>query len=205
MLRIIRLVLMTFVFLGIAVGIVYYQIQKPPVTKDGIDEPMDLGGPFDLVDQNGRPCRSESFKGKYMIVYFGYSYCPDACPLALQNITKALKSLKRDRDQIVPVFITMDPERDTVEQLKTYSESYDENIYFLTGYRAAIDSVAKAYKTYAKKIENADTTDYLVDHSTLIYLVDREGKLISYFLHTIEPEKLSDVLVQTLAKDHKAT
>ncbi len=203
MFKILRLSLMTLFFLGIAGVIVYYQIEKLPVVHNAVDEMDVVGGPFDLIDQDGKPCKSGDFKGKYLIVYFGYSHCPDACPRALRTITEALTSLKRDRDQVAAVFITMDPSRDTVQELKTYSENYNENMFFLTGDKKAIDAVAKAYKTYAKKVNSGETTEYLIDHSTLIYLLDREGKQIAYFMHTVEPEKLSNALLTALNQEHK--
>lgn len=201
---------LTIAFLGIAFFIIYTQLQRYPAHSDThsqsmIDSPIDnveIGGPFSLTDHHGKPCTSDQFKGQYMLVYFGYSYCPDACPLALQNITKALHLLKRDRDQVKTIFITLDPERDTVEQLNLYSSNYDPNFYFVTGKQEDIDKVASAYKTFAKKMEDSSTTEYLVDHSTLIYFMDREGKLAAYFPHSTDPETLSRTLRDTMKKEH---
>ena len=83
-----------------------------------------IGGDFDLLDQFGRPHSTREFRGKYMLVYFGYSYCPDICPLGLQNITEGINLLKRDREEVVPIFVTVDPERDTVDQLKQYATHF---------------------------------------------------------------------------------
>lgn len=200
-------------FLGVALFIIYTQLQRYPAQSDihshsMIDSPVDnvdIGGPFSLIDQHGKRCTSEQFKGKYMIVYFGYSYCPDACPLALQNITKALHILQKDRDQVHTIFITLDPARDTVEQLKLYSDNYDPNFYFLTGKETDIDKVASDYKTFAKKMETSTTTEYLVDHSTLIYFMDREGKLAAYFPHSTDPEAMARTLRNTMQKEHIKT
>lgn len=189
-------------FLIIAGGIIYYNVHTPPATTlklDDLDSMDDIGGPFTLTDQFGKTRKNTDFLKKYMIVYFGYSYCPDMCPLALQNITKALESLKRDRDQFQVLFITLDPARDTVEQLRVYSENYDPNFLFLTGSKDAIDRVSQAYKAYAKEMPATETTEYLLDHSTLIYIMNRQGKIVGYFPHTVEGEKLGIMLNQLLS------
>lgn len=200
--RFFRLGFFTLFFLAIAAGIIYYQIETPPATTLAPEDPdpmSEVGGPFALYDQFGKIRKNTEFLGKYMIVYFGYSYCPDMCPLALQNITKALGVVERERDQFQVLFITLDPARDSVEQLKLYSENYDPNFLFLTGKQAEIDAVAKAYKAYAKQMPNTETTDYLIDHSTLIYIMNRSGKIVGYFPHNIDGEKLGLMLNKLLA------
>jgi len=190
-------------FLCLAGVIVYFQLQRPPITKDAVDEQIPIGGPFALMDQDGNVRKSDDFKGKYMLVYFGYTYCPDICPMALQNISSGLKDLRRDRDQIVPIFITVDPTRDQREHLKLYSSNFDKNILFLSGDKEAITKAMQGYRVYANKAANSQTTDYLMDHSTLIYLMDRQGKFLMHFPHTIDPEELSRTLTQVLAKEKK--
>lgn len=200
--RAIRLGIMTLGFLGCAAWIIYYQFRNSLHIRDTMDPLDGIGGPFDLIDQDGKQCKSDDFKGKYLLVYFGYSYCPDVCPMALQHISEGLKGIKKDRDQIVPIFITLDPERDSISQLKIYSENYDPNIRFLTGPKEEIKKNVDTYKAYSKKINSPQTTEYLVDHSTLIYLLDRKGKIITFFPHTIAPSKLTDLLTRVLAKEY---
>ena len=203
MLRLFRLGALTLFFLTIAVGIVYFQLQTPPVTKDAVDEQIPIGGPFQLLDQDGTVRKNEDFKGKYMLVYFGYTYCPDICPMALQSISSALGKLKRDRDQIIPIFITVDPSRDTRESLKLYSGNFDKNILFLSGDSSATEQAMKGYRVFAAKSKNAQTTDYLMDHSTLIYLMDRQGKFLMHFPHTVDSDELADTLTKVLAQEKK--
>lgn len=200
--HLIRRGLLTLFFIACAIGVVYFQYNHTTFSDQKVDKLPDIGGPFSLVDQNGKARHNTDFKGKYMLVYFGYSYCPDICPMGLQNITSALKQVKGDRDQIVPIFITVDPERDTVNLLKDYSANYDPNILFLTGPRLEIDNLMKSYKVYAAKSKSEATTEYLMDHSTLIYLMDREGKFIDHFPHTVDPQKLAEALNRKLAEDH---
>ncbi len=178
--------------------------EKPMVIEKSGYGHAEIGGPFSLIDKHGKIRTNTEFKGKYMLVYFGYSYCPDVCPLGLFNITQALKMMQRDRDQIVPIFITVDPKRDTQEQLKLYAQNFDPNFVMLTGPEKDVRSAMKYYKAYAAKREEGDMDDYLVDHSTLIYLMDRDGYFIQSFPHVIDPELLSKGLVSMLSKEIKA-
>lgn len=200
---VIRRGLLTLIFVVLAAFIVYYQYTHGTFSDQSADKLPDIGGRFALVDQNDKPRKSEDFSGKYMLVYFGYSYCPDICPMGLQNISAALKQIKADRDQVAVLFITIDPERDTVDLLKDYSANFDPNILYLTGSVEAIEKAKKAYKVYAAKSQNSKTTEYLMDHSTLIYLMDRSGKLIDHFPHTVDPQTLADNLNRRLAEDRQ--
>lgn len=203
MLSWVRRGLLTLMFLSIVVGIVYYQLQHTTYADQEKDTLPDIGGAFTLTDQTGKARTNEEFKGKYMLVYFGYSYCPDICPMGLSNMSQGLKLIKSDRDKIVTLFITVDPERDDVELLKNYSQNYDPNILFLTGSKENIEQVKKAYKVFAEKTKSDQTTDYLMDHSTLIYLMDKDGKFIDHFPHTVPPQILAEKLTRLLAKEHK--
>ena len=193
--------LLTLLFMSISLGIVYYQLQNTTYADQEKDKLPDIGGPFRLVDQDGKQRADEEFRGKYMLVYFGYSYCPDVCPMGLRHMSEALKMVQSDRDKIVTLFITVDPERDDVELLKNYSQNYDPNILFLTGDKESIESVKKHYKVFAAKGKSDQTTDYLMDHSTLIYLMDKDGKFIDHFPHTVSPQVLAERLTRLLAKE----
>ena len=139
-----------------------------------------------------------------MLVYFGYSVCPDICPLGLQNMSNALKILGKDLDEVVPVFITIDPERDTTEILNIYASNFHPKMKMLTGSQQEIAAILKMYKVYAVKVKPDGTMgDYLMDHSTLIYLIDRKGHFIQSFPHTIFPEALAKALVKLLAQDKR--
>lgn len=162
-----------------------------------------IGGPFELTNQHGQTVKSTDFTGRYMLIYFGYAFCPDICPLGLQNITNAIELLKRDRSEIVPIFITVDPTRDTVESLKLYASNFHSNFVMLTGSVNAIDDVKKLYKVFAERVDTEKATDYLMDHTTMIYLMDREGKFMQFFPHSTPPKDLARGIEQALLKEQK--
>lgn len=187
--------------------LIYYQIQQQSNVRlqdrpgEGIPQ---IGGEFSLNDQQGNLRTASEFKGKYQLIYFGYSFCPDICPLGLQNMSGALKLLGRDIDDVVPIFITIDPERDTVENLKIYATNFHSKFLMLTGTQEQINSVLKSYKVYVAKAKPDGTmADYLMDHSTLIYLMDRQGHFLKSFQHTVSPEELAKSLATLLANKKK--
>lgn len=139
-----------------------------------------IGGPFALVDQDGKPRTDADFRGRLMLVYFGYTFCPDVCPLALATISAAVDALGDKGDAVVPVFITVDPERDTVAKLKAYAARFHPRLVALTGSPEAIARAAKAYHVYYAKHEEKDEP-YLMDHSSIIYLMGRDGKYLAHF------------------------
>jgi protein SCO1/2 len=135
-----------------------------------------IGGPFTLVDQNGRHVTDPDFRGKLMLIYFGYTSCPDVCPTALFTIGEAINHLSPDeRKQVTPIFITIDPERDTQKVLADYVTSFSSDLVGLTGSTDAVQAVEREYHVYAKKHPETDGS-YSVDHSSIIYLIDRAGK-----------------------------
>lgn len=174
------------VALGVIAALAYYMNTTPKnYVQDTPTHLPDLGGPFRLTDQFGSIRTNQEFRGKYMLIYFGYSFCPDICPLGLQNISAALGELKNSVDQIVPIFITIDPERDDVESLRLYAQNWHSSFVMLTGMPQQLDPVLKAFKVYAQKMTPEGTqADYVMDHSALVYLMDRQGKFIAFFPHT---------------------
>lgn len=187
--------------LGVLGGFTYYfKVAPKSYVSTGTAKALpNLGGPFQLTDQFGKTRTNEDFKGKFMLLYFGYTFCPDVCPLGLQNITEGLNQLGRDIDQIVPIFVTIDPERDTVENLKIYASNWHTSFVMLTGTKEQLNPVLKSYKVYAVKAKPDGTmADYLMDHSALVYLVDREGKFVDYFPHTTEPDKIAKIIQKHL-------
>ena len=152
-----------------------------------------IGGPFQLVDQNGKTVTDADLKGKWSLIYFGYTHCPDACPTALNDISIALSELGPKRDAVRPVFITVDPERDTPETLKAYVTSFDAPILALTGTADQVATAAKGYRVYyAKHPEAGD--DYSMDHSSVLYVMDPEGRFTASFTHESAPEQISERL-----------
>ena len=157
-----------------------------------------IGGPFRLIDQNGQTVTDADLKGKWSLVYFGYTHCPDACPTALNDISIALDDLGPKRDAVRAVFITVDPERDTAEALKSYVTSFDAPILALTGSPEAIAQAAKGYRVYYAKHPEAGG-DYSMDHSSVIYVMDPEGRFTATFTPESSPEDIAARLKKLLA------
>lgn len=142
-----------------------------------------IGGAFELVDGNGKVLKDTDFKGKAMLIYFGYTFCPDICPMALSHMTEAMNALGGSRI-VQPVFVTVDPERDTPEALKSYGQLFHKDFIMLTGTREQVDQAKKAYRVYAAKAsDKPDDNDYIVDHSSLIYLMGKDGQYCGHFNH----------------------
>mgnify|MGYP001266676641 FL=1 len=138
-----------------------------------------VGGSFELVDQDRNNITNNSFPNKFKIIYFGFTFCPDVCPMGLTTISEALDSLGTKAKHIQPIFITLDPLRDTAEVLKSYKENFHESIIFLTGSEEQIRSVAKLYKVYFRKTN--DDNDYLIDHSAITFIMAPSGGYLKHF------------------------
>jgi protein SCO1/2 len=143
----------------------------------------DIGGPFTLTDTSGKRVSDRDFRGRYMLIYFGYSYCPDVCPTELQAMGRALDLAGPAGDRIVPVFITVDPARDKGKDLADYVRAFHPRMIGLTGAREDIDAVTKAYRVYYKlgAPSKPGAMDYLVDHTSFVYLIGPDGKLAALF------------------------
>jgi protein SCO1 len=139
-----------------------------------------IGGPFTLIDQNGQTVTDQDMKGRPFLVFFGFTHCPDVCPTTLFDISEIFRKLGPDADRAAALFITVDPERDTPQAIKTYLSSFDPHLRGLTGNEAAIDGVIKAYRAYSKKVPNPDG-GYTMDHTGLVYLMDKEGRFVAPF------------------------
>ena len=142
--------------------------------------PSAVGGSFTLTDQNGRAVTDADFKGKPFLVFFGFTHCPDVCPTALFEMSETMRRLGADAEKMNALFISVDPERDTSEKLKDYLQSFHPRISALTGTQAEIDAVTKAYKAYAKRVP-LDGGGYTMDHSAIVYLMDRDGRFVAPF------------------------
>jgi protein SCO1/2 len=148
-----------------------------------------VGGPYRLTDQDGRPRGSADFHGKYVLIYFGYSFCPDVCPATLGVIADALDKMGADGNRIVPVFITIDPERDTPKVLKQYLAAFGPNFVGLTGSPAEIAAVEKEYRVYARKAP-LPGEKYGMDHSSVLYLMGPNGELVSFYDEAVTQDQL---------------
>ena len=152
--------------------------------------PVPIGGAFSLQDGNGRVVTDRQFRGRWMLVYFGYTHCPDACPTALQDMANAMDALGPQKSRVAAVFITVDPERDTPPVMKEYVAAFDADITGLSGSPAAVAAVARAYRVYYAKHPNKDGS-YEMDHSSIIYLMNPEGEFVANFTHETPPEQIA--------------
>jgi len=150
-----------------------------------------IGGPFNLVDQTGKPVTDKDFRGKEMLVFFGFTHCPDVCPAGLQVMSAALDKLGNRASDIVPIFITVDPERDTPEKMAAYVANFSPRLIGLTGSASEVAATAKAYRVFYQKVPNEkDPANYSVDHSAIFYLMGKDGSLLAPIPHTNDPNEL---------------
>ncbi len=155
---------------------------------------ISVGGPFTLTDHTGKRVTEASYRGKFLLVYFGYTYCPDVCPTELQTVSTALDKLGAEADRVVPVFITFDPERVSVTALAEYVKLFDPRLIGLTGTDAEIAAVTRAYRVYYAKAPSKDSTTYLMDHSSFLYLMGPDGAFRALFRQGMSPDDLAKAL-----------
>ncbi len=158
----------------------------------------DIGGAFELIDQSGQTRTQADFAGRHMLVYFGYTYCPDVCPTSLSIMSQALDLIEAEtgslEDRVVPLFVTVDPERDDVAAMAAYAEHFHPRLVALTGSDAQIAAAAKAYRVYYRKAEDPSASEYLMDHSSFIYLMGPDGSYVSHFAHNAKPQEIAQGL-----------
>jgi protein SCO1/2 len=166
--------------------------------RPGADErPSGIGGPFALVDQDGRPVTDKTYLGAPHLVFFGFTHCPDVCPTKLFEMSEVLRAMGDKGAAVRALFVTVDPERDTPEVLKNYLSSFDGRIVGLTGDRAAVESATKAYRAYARRVPLKDG-DYTMEHTALVYLMDAKGRFVRSFNLERPPEQAAQELVAQL-------
>lgn len=176
--------------------------EVPPVSSGGVQLPQGLvlGGPFALVDQDGRAVTQDSYPGKLIVAYFGYSFCPDVCPTELGVIADAMDLLTpAEQARVQPTFITIDPARDTPEQIKAYVANFHPAMIGLTGSAEQIAAAARAFRVYYAKVERADMSVYLMDHSSMIYLIGPGGRARSLVRSPASPAELAAAIRGQLA------
>lgn len=167
--------------------------QTAPVA---VYSPRSLGieAKFSLVDQDGRQVSQDTYRGRHLLVFFGFTYCPQVCPLTLSRMTEVLELLGPDAEKVVPLFFTVDPERDSPSVIKEYLKAFDPRIQGLTGTVEQALAVQKAFRIYAAKVITSDGTDYTMDHTALIYLMDAEGMYKAHVPHELEANKIVERL-----------
>ena len=163
----------------------------------GVATPVAIGGPFQLTDQSGARVTEKSLQGRPSLIFFGYTHCPDICPTSLFEMSEVLRAMGRDADRVNAYFISVDPERDTAAAMKEYLSSFDPHLKGLTGDPVTIQKVLTEYRVYAKKVPLKDG-DYTMDHTALIYLMDRDGRFVSPFNINRKPEEAATDLKRYL-------
>jgi protein SCO1/2 len=154
-----------------------------------------IGGPFTLVGRDGKPVTDQAFRGKYMLVFFGFTHCPDICPAELQLMAAALDELGPKANDIIPIFITLDPERDTPMVVSDYVANFSPRFVGLTGTPEQIAAAAKAYRVaYSKFQEDKASSDYSIDHSALVYLMGKDGEYITHFAYGTPASQMTETL-----------
>jgi protein SCO1/2 len=165
----------------------------PAPSAGGVQLPqgLALGGPFSLVDQTGKPVTEADFAGHFLLVYFGFTYCPDVCPTELGTIATAIDALEEQGAQVTPMLITIDPERDTPEALADYVGRFHPRMVGLTGTPEQVAAAARAYRVYYAKAQRPEMSAYLMDHSSFIYLVGPDGRVRTLFRPETTPEAIA--------------
>jgi len=182
---------------ALAGGLLWHESQLVPgLGRNVVTGQADIGGSFRLIDQTGKTVSDRDFRGRYMLVYFGYSFCPDVCPTTLGVMAQALEKLGTERARrIVPIFVTIDPARDTPKVLVDYMKAFGPDFIGLTGSEAAIKDAEKKYRVYAVK-RPLEKGNYGMDHSSVLYLMGPDGRLVAFYDEAISPEGLAKDLQQ---------
>mmetsp|Transcript_7906 Transcript_7906/g.22813 ORF Transcript_7906/g.22813 Transcript_7906/m.22813 type:complete len:305 (-) Transcript_7906:54-968(-) len=162
-----------------------------------------IGGPWSLIDLNGNLVTNQSFHGKWLLLYFGFARCPDICPSEMLKIARVLDQLQEQnpklRQNIVPMFVSVDPARDSLQALKTYAQDFHPDFIFLTGSPKQVQDMAKQYRVYVSKAEETDDGDYLVDHSIVVYFHDDQGELSDCFTQSMRPNDIVEKIVERMS------
>lgn len=184
-----RVLAVVAVLAVIAAGAALWTFLHAPSPQTSSSGTASVGGPFTLVDQQGRTVTDETFRGRWMLVFFGFTHCPDVCPTALNDMSAVLAELGPAADKVQPIFVTVDPERDTVEAMSQYVANFDPRIVALTGTPEQISQAAKAYRVYYKKTPQGD--DYTMDHTGILYLMDPQGRFMTHFTPNTPPADMA--------------
>ncbi len=169
-------------------GLALIVMRPEPPQREG---PPTIGGPFTLVNHSGETVTDTDFHGRFLLVFFGYTYCPDICPTTQTTITHALDRLGPDGDKVTPVFVSVDPEQDTPEYLREYLAYFHPRLVGLSGTPAQVAAAAEAYRVYYAKASQGGEEDYIMDHTAVIYLMGPEGKYLAHFAHETTPEDMA--------------
>lgn len=189
-----KLITIATLLIGVAIiGFTTYKLTQPTQNTAQSSGKALVGGEFTLTNQDGKIVTNKDFEGKYMLIYFGYTFCPDVCPTELQVMTGALEQLGDDAKAIQPVFVSVDPDRDTPAVMKEYVANFYPGMIGLTGSKKQVAAAAKVYRVFFSKVEEkgTDPDAYAVDHSSIIYLMGPKGEFVKHFSYGTDPAKLA--------------
>ncbi len=183
-----------------AAGFIITKKNAPKTVAYSKSTPPPIGGKFTLVNGNGKTVTEADFKGRYMLIFFGYTSCPDVCPNTLQAVGETLDIMGKDAAKVAPLFISVDPERDTPKVMKEYVSNFHPGIIGLTGNPEQISSVAKVYQAYFAKVvdESGNKDNYLMDHSAYLYLMGPDGKFVTVFGYQTDPKVVAEQIEKLL-------
>ena len=196
--RILRIAAASVVGLLIAAGIAWWQVDH---AQHNLQSSVPIGGPFTLTDQTGKTVTDADYKGKYLLIYFGYTYCPDVCPTELGTMARAIDLLGVQGEKVQPLFISVDPERDTVAHLKDYVALFHPRLVGLTGTPEQVRAAAKAYRVYYGKAPAKDgkPDEYLMDHSSFLYLMGPDGRFLGVYPGGTTADRVAQDLGERIA------
>mmetsp|Transcript_9985 Transcript_9985/g.15074 ORF Transcript_9985/g.15074 Transcript_9985/m.15074 type:complete len:256 (+) Transcript_9985:35-802(+) len=191
--------------------VAYFEIEKEKRKNQAVTDVTSvgkpaLGGPFVMFDQDGLPVTDASFRGKYMLLYFGFTHCPDICPSELVKVGKVMDEVERRKlGTLKPVFISVDPARDTIGQLKHYSQDFHKSFSFLTGTKDQIAEATRAFRVYFSKVDDNDDVEeeYLVDHSIVLYLIGPDGEFLDFYTQRLLVSDIVDSIAKHMATGKK--
>jgi protein SCO1 len=182
------------------VALTYVHIMDKPPARAATSA-VTIGGPFTLSMTDGTTVTDQTYRGKWLLVYFGYTLCPDSCPTTLLDVSTALKKLGPDASQVQALFITVDPQRDTPNVMQQYTGSFDPRIIGLTGTQQQIAAAAQEYGAYYIRHQTGPgANDYVMDHSTYLYLMDPQGKFVRAFNAATSGDRIADVLRELMTQ-----
>ncbi len=204
----------TLILLGVALAgaaVAFYCLREKPAEEGGragaarlmgelMSGKVRVGGPFTLTDQHGNSRNLADFRGKLVLLYFGYTFCPDVCPTDLLAIGRLIQALGRDGDAVQPVFVTLDPERDTQEILGNYATAFHPRFVALRGSEGETRRIATAYKVYYEKVRPPGSSTYVIDHATFIFLLDRKGNYVAFFPPGTTVDRMAVMVREALAQ-----
>lgn len=177
--------------------LIMFELPNKPLAGQGggINDNVPIGGEFILTDQDGNKFSSDKMKGRLSLVYFGFTYCPDICPTTLNKLSTVIRTLEKYNIDILPIFITIDPARDTTVSLKEYLGHFHPKFIGLTGSETELKHVADLYKVfYARSNATYDSSNYMIDHSSFVYLMDKKGKYMKHFYMSSTAEEIIEYI-----------